>query len=308
MGPEDRRGTDRRPHPDVEPSVSVRAGEQDPRAESGGPERREHVGRLHEGVRVALDDVPHRAPGLPDEIMHLQPGDPGRALGRGDPCDLRVRSVVRLEVGPITAPARRSHPPLDQEDTPGFDVIVEAPEGAVPVAPGRQVADGAEEAYDDVETAAEPERSHVGPMEGDTATERAAGDAEHRGADIDALDTEVPSKLGEVSSRAARDVEEGTTGAAEVPAGDLPQPSRVGRVVLPGVDPVVVDREVVVEGGAVHERRNRDGEKALPRGAGAGPRPRVPGPVPAAAPLAPARTVAAVEVLYRPASGWAGHG
>ena len=117
---------------------------------------------------------------------------------------------------------------------------------------GADVGDGAEQAGDDVEPAAEVDRRHVA-LQNSTSGTAPAGDGEHVVAQVDADPLERGSEELEVATGAASDVEDGLEPPASGLEHELAQRSGRPREVLELVDEVV-DRSRSRVGRRCHDR------------------------------------------------------
>src|SRR5579871_5887845 len=104
------------------------------------------------------------------------------------------------------------------------------------------VSNRAEEAGDDVESAAEVETAHVSQMENDLGM-ASASDLEHFGREIDTLHNVVLLEEREMRAGPACDIEERVAGRGFLLGDDLAQTLRIGFVILEAVEGVVNPRE-----------------------------------------------------------------
>jgi hypothetical protein len=98
-------------------------------------------------------------------------------------------------------------PGLDDEDSSRIDVGGHPADCSAQVVERRHVSDRREQTGDDIEPAAEVERSHVPVVDGDVG-EPVPGDLTESGVWLDTLDAQCVSKAAEMTSGTARDIEQ----------------------------------------------------------------------------------------------------
>ena len=125
-------------------------------------------------------------------------------------------------------------------------MVCEVPEGLPQILVGLHVADGAEEAGDDVEAPAEVHRDHIG-LDELRALDVLPRELEHLPVDVEANAGKVVPEVLEVVARPASDVQEVDSARCLMSLDYLLEDGRLLRIVLLGVDEIVVGGEAPVE-------------------------------------------------------------
>jgi hypothetical protein len=231
VGPEP--GLDAHPKPPARREPAGQASGAKARLPERLPERR----LVDEGQVVGLGPASNAFGGT-DQVVHREDRSLTASSGYRETGDREFATAECLEVHKTGAESSGSDPRFDQYDPSRDQMVGEVPQGDAEVSRRANIPDRREEAGDHVELLRKSERLHTRPHE-PYVRELSTSDRKHRGTWIHACDPKPPSEVTQVFSRTARDVQQQSRVSAAKAADDLADPTRLGGVVLPHVDPIV---------------------------------------------------------------------